>query len=53
MTISALLYAGGGLMFLFFPRTLLQVLDFFAGSSSQRLPHRDPVAIHRNFLPGM
>lgn len=31
MGISALLYAGGGLIFLFFPRTLLQVLDSFAG----------------------
>ena len=30
MVISALRYAGGGLMFLFFPRILLQVLDSFA-----------------------
>jgi hypothetical protein len=31
MIISTLLYGGGGLVFLFFPRTLLQVLDSFAG----------------------
>jgi hypothetical protein len=30
MMISALLYAGGGFMFLFFPRILLHVLDSFA-----------------------
>ena len=31
MMISVLLYAGGGIVFLFFPHTLLQVLDSFAG----------------------
>ena len=31
MGISALLYAGGGLIFLFFPHTLLHVLDSLAG----------------------
>ena len=31
MTISAILYFGGGMVFLFLPRPLLQLLDSFAG----------------------
>lgn len=31
MLISSLLYGGAGLVFLFFPRTVLRVLDSFAG----------------------